>query len=329
MALGNVVKCAMVAAVAVWAVMGIATPSGAQITLWHEDFSDVSDWTTWQTTVSTDGNVGTIMADVDYGKAEVAAWTVAQFGCGPHTDSLYVVCTGVNGRFKLNIMEEVPPYQEITLIIGDAPGTYSVDVGDLTGWTGAKSFKFVVWVEWALPGTVLFDDIRLVNTSGWVDDFEPINAGWRDDNTVPGYNATITDLGGPYAIVQELPGVEWGKVLSPVLSIDLDDSPTLTAVVQSDAEFSNFVFGIQEEVAPYSFILLGRGYEAGIFVYDVRGITGWTGVHTFSIQIGVESQEVGMDGWVVLDSIKLDCSEAPPVAARPSSWGQLKESFRR
>jgi hypothetical protein len=33
-----------------------------------------------------------------------------------------------------------------------------------------------------------------------------------------GVNATITDIAGPYAVVQELPGVAWGKVLSPVLT---------------------------------------------------------------------------------------------------------------
>ena len=309
-------------------VIAFAAPASGQINLWQEDFSDVSDWTGWQATLVSDGDIGTLTADVDYGKAETAAWTVAQFGCGPHTDSLYVDCTAVSGRFKVNILEQVPPYEEITLLTADTPGDYAVDVGDITGWAGARSFKIAIWVEWALPGTASFDEIRLVNTSGWVDDFEPINSGWRDDSVVPGFNATITDLGGPYAIVQEQPGVDYGKVLSPVLTVSLDDSPSLTAVVQSDAEFSNFVFGIQEEVAPYNFYLLGRGYEAGIFVYDVRGITGWTGVHTFSIQIGVESQEVGMDGWVVLDSIKLDCSEAPPVAAETSSWGQLKELFR-
>ena len=327
MYLGSVVRCAPAVVIALCALIGVAAPASGQIWLWEEDFSDVGDWTTWQTTIETDGDIGTITADVDYGKAEVTAWTVAQFGCGSHSDSLYAVCTAVSGRFKINIMEEVPPYDEVTLVIGAGPGTYTADVGEITSWAGQKSFKIVVWVEWALPGMVSFDEMRIANTSGWVDDFEPMNPNWRDDGTNPGFNANITDLGGPYAIVEEVPGVDWGKVLSPVLTLSIDDSPTLTAVVQSDAEFSNFVFGIQEEVAPYSYFELGRGYEAGIFVYDVQGITGWSGVHTFSVQVSVESQD--LDGWVVLDSIKLDCSEAPPVAAESSSWGELKELFRR
>jgi hypothetical protein len=329
MSLATALKCAPVAAVllASAAIVVGPAPATGEIPFFVEDFCDVSDWSGWQATITTDGDIGTVTADVDYGKVEMANWTVAEFGCGAHTDSLFVVCTDVSGHFIVKIMEEVPPFEEITLIDGgyNTPGTYAADVRDITGWAGQKSFKLVVWVEWATPGWAKFDEIRLVNTSGWADDFEPIQVGWRDDNTNPGFNATIADISGPYAIVQELPGVDWGKVLSPVLTINLDDAPTLTAVVQSDAEMSNFLFGIQEEEGAYRFFELGRGYEAGIFVYDVRGITGLMGVHTFSIQVGVESQDV--DGWVVLDSVKLDCSEAPPVETESMSWGKVKKEF--
>lgn len=310
-------------------VAGVAVlPANAQITFYEEDFADVSDWTTFGASISTDGDIGTITADVDYGKAEATLWSVAQFGCGPNTDSLYVDCTAVTGRFVVKVMEEVPPYSEITVIEGgyNTPGLYSADIGAITGWIGQKSFKIVVWVEWATPGTASFDEIRVVNTGGWSDDFEPIAVGWRDDNTNPGFNATVADLSGPYAIVQELPGVDWGKVLSPVLTMSVDDSPTLTAVVQSDAEMSNFVFAIQEEEGSYRYYELGRGYEAGIFVYNVKAITGWSGVHAFSIQVSVESQDI--DGWVVLDSITLDCSEAPPVSTESKTWGNVKALFK-
>jgi|GEM_PF-2363358 len=312
-----------------WAVaVGFALqPANAEILMWEEDFADVGDWETFQTTIVSDGDIGTITADANnWGCANPIPWTTAQFGCGPHTDSLYVVCTAVSGRFKLNIMEEIPPYTEVTLVIGDAPGTYAVDLGDLTGWIGLKSFKIKIWVEWAEPGSASFDEIRVVNVAGWADDFEPIAAGWRDENTDPGFNATINDQAGPYAVVQELPGVSWGKVLSPVITVNVDDAPTLTAVVQSDPEMSNFLFGIQQEEPPYAFHLLGRGYDAGIFVYDYKGITGWSGVHAFSIQVGVESMDI--DGWVVLDSIKLDCSEAPPVSVESETWGKVKALFK-
>lgn len=303
-----------------------AAPASAQISMLDEDFSDVSDWSAFGTTVVTDGNIGTITATPnDWGKAEMSSWVTAMFGCG--SDSLYVNCTGVTGHFKINIMEEVPPFTEITLADGTVPGIYTADVSALTGWTGQRSFKLVIWVEWATPGSASFDQISLANTAGWADDFDPADAGWRDENTNPGFNAIFTDIGGPYANIQESPGVSWGKCLSPVLTINVDDAPTLTAVVQSDEILSNFVFGIQEEVAPWQYIELGRGYDAGIFVYDYATITGWSGVHTFSILLGVESNDV--DGWATFDSVKLDCSDAPtPVAIENTTWGGVKQLFR-
>ncbi len=304
-----------------------AFPAFAQINMVVEDFADVSDWSAFGTTIVTDGNIGTITATPnDWGKAEMSSWVTAEFGCG--SDSLFVNCTAVAGHFKINIMEEVPPYTEITLADGTGPGLYAADVSGLTGWTGQRSFKLVIWVEWDTPGSASFDEISLINTSGWADDFDPAHAGWRDENSNPGFNAVFTDIGGPYANVQESPGVAWGKVLSPVLTINVDDSPTLTAVVQSDEILSNFVFGIQQETAPWAYYELGRGYDAGIFVYDYAAITGWSGNQTFSIMLGVESTDV--DGWATFDSIKLDCSQAPPPTSveEDASWGSIKELFR-
>ncbi|MBN1826895.1 MAG: hypothetical protein JW958_11570 [Candidatus Eisenbacteria bacterium] len=304
-----------------------AGAASAQLVLWEEDFCSVSDWSGFQASLVTDGFLGTVTADVDYGKVEPNAWTTAEFGCGPHSDSLYVSCTAVTGRFHVRIMEEVPPYSEINLLTADAPGDYAVDVSDITGWTGQKSFKVVIWVEWATPASATFDHISLVNTDGWADDFEPIAVGWRDEDTNPGYNAYINDLAGPYAIVQEAAGVDYGKVLSPVLTIDVDAAPTLTVVCVSDELNSNFVIAIQEEEGAYQYFELGRGYEAGIFVYDYQAITGWNGEHSFSIQLGVESQD--LDGWAIFDSVILDCSDAPPpVSTEDTSWGQVKQLFR-
>ncbi len=307
----------------------VVVPAFGQITMWSEDFSDVSDWSTFQTTITSDGAVGTITTDANnWGKAEPIAWTEAEFGCGLHSDELTVVATNVYGRLQVNIMEEVPPYTEINLITTQTSGTFTADVSAITGWVGLKSFKIVCWVDWQAPASVSLDEISLVNTGGWADDFDPADPSWRDDNTNPGFNAVFTDIAGPYARVQEVPNVAWGKVLSPVLTIDVDAAPTLTAVVQSDATLSNFVFGIQEEEGAYQYFELGRGYDAGVFVYDYKAITGWSGTHTFSIMLGVESGDV--DGWVVFDSVKLDCSDAPPppTATENTSWGSVKSLFR-
>ncbi|MFH1143003.1 MAG: hypothetical protein V1774_00495, partial [Candidatus Eisenbacteria bacterium] len=80
---------------------GIAS---AQTTFWQEDFSDVTDWTTFQTTILSDGSIGTITADIDYGNAETTEWSTGTFGCGPQSDWLHVECTAVTGHFKVNIM---------------------------------------------------------------------------------------------------------------------------------------------------------------------------------------------------------------------------------
>jgi len=323
----RVVNGSVVSSLAVLAMLALAVaPAAGELVLWEEDFCEISEWTTYQASLTCNGNTGTLTADVDWGKMEPASWTVAEFGCGPDSDSLYVTATAVTGRFVVKIMEEVPPYDQITLITADTPGTYGADVGDLTGWVGLRSFKLVVYVEWATPASATFDHIKMINADGWADDFEPIAVGWRDDDTNPGFNATITDISGPYATVSEVIGVTWGKVLSPVLTIDVDAAPTLTAVVVADPALSNFLFAIQEEEPPYAYYELGRGYDAGIFVYDYQTVTGWTGEHTFSIQITVESADI--EGWVTLDSIKLDCAEAPPTGTLESSWGEIKSLFR-
>jgi hypothetical protein len=287
-----------------------AQTTEALTTFWEEDFSDVSDWTTFQTVITTDGNIGTITANVDWGKAETSNWSSGTFGCGPQSDWLHVECTGVTGRFLLNIMGT--DYVEHNLLISAAPGVWDIDLGAATGWTGWQAFKIVVWVEWALPASASFDYMSVTSTADrWEEEFEPIQVGWRDDNTDPGFNAVLTDLAGPFALLEEIPGVDWGKALSPVLTINVDEAPTLTAVVNSDADMSNFLFGIQEEEGDYRFFCLGRGYEPGVFQYDYKEMLQWSGVHTFSVHVAVESRDI--DGYVVLDRLTLDCSQAPPV----------------
>lgn len=289
-----------------------AVSATAQTVLWEEDFSDVSDWTTWQATISTDGNIGTIdiPADPWYGKAEMTDWAHAPFGCTPSGVWLHVDCTAVNGRVQVNIMDT--DFNETTVLTTQDPGVFDIDLDTALGWTGRQPFKVVIWVDWAAPASASFDQMTITTTADmWEEEFEPIQVGWRDEDTNPGFNAYITDAPGPYAMVEEAPGVDFGKVLSPVLTVDVDQAPTLTVVVIDDADNSNFMIGIQEEEGDYEFRCLGRGYDEDVFQFNYKEMMQWTGVHTFSIQIGVESQDV--DGWVTIDRITLDCSEAPPV----------------
>lgn len=286
-----------------------AVSASAQTVLWQEDFTDVSDWTTFQATISSDGDIGTIdiPADPWWGKAELTDWVDAPFGCAPSGVWMNIDCTAITGRIQVRIMDV--GFAEFDVLVTETPGVYDVDLDALLGWTGRQAFKVVVYVDWAAPASASFDVMTITTTADmWEEEFEPIQAGWRDETTNPGFNAYITDAPGPYVMIEEAPGVDFGKVLSPVLTVDVDQAPTLTVVVIDDADNSNFLIGIQEEEGAYEYRCLGRGYDGDVFQFNYKEMMQWTGVHSFSIQIGVESEDV--DGWVTIDRITLDCSES-------------------
>jgi len=111
---------------------------------------------------------------------------------------------------------------------------------------------------------------------------------WRDKTVISNFNTTVTASNG-YGIVTIDPGVS-GKALSQLMTVDLSRYPIMEVVVGGiDPGITDYQIGLQEESAPYAYMQLFGDSRPATMVLDIPKLTGWNGMKTFSVQIGLNN----------------------------------------
>ncbi len=180
------------------------------------------------------------------------------------------------------------PTRTVTRTFTPTP-THTVDTGTFTGW-----------------------EDHFTGTAGQ----QP--AGWTDETDNNTFNAQIaysaTTSWASITPSADTPG--WGKVLSPVLSIDTAMYPSIEIVVTGISGSANWILAIQEQEGSYVRTQIqGSTNGTGLFTYNYATPTGWTsGTHVFSVELTIE----GFGGeFVNVDKVRIYGTTAPTATHTP------------
>jgi len=147
----------------------------------------------------------------------------------------------------------------------------------------------------------------------WSDPFEGPAGGcvtnWEDACSIPAYNANIHYSCQPsLAAITRTAQDEWGKVLSPLLEVDMAADPVVEVCVARVSSANGqpnatWKIGIQELEGEYRFWNLSSSSSAtGTFTYRLGALTGLAGTADFAIQVTVEG---GAGTFVELDGVRV------------------------
>ncbi len=207
-------------------------------------------------------------------------------------------------------------------------GTFSFDLASVTGWSGEHDFRVQLTTEGY--GTYSVDWVRIYRegsgsltvtrtatltptitptytwtptpaptpqADAWVDEFNGIQGtkpeGWADEGNDVNYNAWIGYLaGGTGVVVSRTAEDVWGKVLSPVITCDVDTFGQVQVGYLGGSGSSTWKIGIQEVGGAWQYWDIGPSRDCSVpaltFEFDLKGSTGWSGIHQFQVQITIE-----------------------------------------
>ncbi|MCD4812665.1 T9SS type A sorting domain-containing protein [bacterium] len=196
-------------------------------------------------------------------------------------------------------------------------GTFSFNYQTVTAWSGTHNFSVTIIVE-GDPGKYIQSDFirvrrtvatqtptaTVTQTATVTPTATPANVYWTDfigtAGQQPGDWQDETDNSAfdceiSYSTTSSIAEVErtaesgWGKVLFDAMTCDVDVYSFLEIKVTNVDANTSWKLGIQEAEGSYQFWDL-HASQTGTDTYhiDYTNITGWTGVHTFQVQITVE-----------------------------------------
>lgn len=122
----------------------------------------------------------------------------------------------------------------------------------------------------------------------WQNDWK----NWRDQNTNPGFDATLdVDEQKNIGVAKTDAETSYGKIMSPEagISMELDASTTLHLELLEDIPEGDIKVDLMTSAEPYdSHTILGPLDKKGTYTVKVTEKTPWTGKHGFWVTIWVE-----------------------------------------
>lgn len=266
-------------------------------TTWLEDTCYWTD-TPGVGAVLTESNPG---ATYGVAKSEVIVADVNDYGI------LYVKTSQVEagGLYTIQIHEEDPNAQYAAVIsYMGVPSEHAVDFASILGWSTVKKFRINIWLE-GDNKSVTFDRIELRNRQQqerpspilWEDHFDPVLTTWSE------IGAIWDDLPGSTAnLVEDNPGMTYGKVESESLLVNLDLYPELTVSVANVAAGGWLDVGVQEQGGAWTYLNVAPAFTGpGTVTANVAELTGWSGYKTFRIILWINGNAKSAE----LDLIRL------------------------
>ncbi|NCC50959.1 MAG: hypothetical protein EOM20_07045 [Spartobacteria bacterium] len=125
----------------------------------------------------------------------------------------------------------------------------------------------------------------------WSEDFADELFGWRDAAKNPDFLVDIKATNGVGRLT--IPGTDsniYGKALSPMMRVDVDQFPILeVAVSKADYTNAHYEIGLQEESNPWRYYPLVMDTRSGTMVLNIPDLTGWHGERIFAVSISLGS----------------------------------------
>ncbi len=220
---------------------------------------------------------------------------------------LYVKTSAVESGclYTIQIHEEGPDpeYAEVISYVG-VPSEHIVDISDLMDWSEVRRFRINIWLDGEGRSTT-FERIELRNKTEqtkpnpvfWEDDFHPIKPTWFE------MGALWDDFPGPGAtLVEDNPGMTYGKVESESLLVDLDVYPALTISVIDIEAGAWLDVGIQEQGGAWMYKdVTPTIIEPTRVTVNIAESMGWSGYHTFRVVLWIN----GNNKYAALDLVRL------------------------
>ncbi len=242
--------------------------------------------------------------DTDFGRIESQPFTV------PVLDELVIDLFVSNltpgASYTVQLQEDEGDYRSFDIYSGEAPNSLALNLKEMTGWRGEKTFRFVVWLS-GEGSEITLDRLTIrpaeeasnegfslaeVQPVWWEETFDPLTNIWQTQDIATEVTAegamrlTVTNenVDGPF-----------GKYESDIITADLDSYPLLEIDISAVQEATSYSIQIQEEGGLYrNFDAVNESVPAKQTL-DLRQITGWEGEKSFRVLIWVTGESVDVD----------------------------------
>jgi len=188
-------------------------------------------------------------------------------------------------------------------------GLFTYDVKAITGWSGDKRYD----VRIKIVGTGIVtgqrasvDWIGATNgsalASGLIEDFSDVT-DWLADETQPASLSTDGRL-GTIAVADGSAGTAIRSA-----TVDTDDYPFIRLKTAAVSEGAKWELAVGEPGSP-SITVQPPTEQTGEYTYDLRSLTGWSGLKSFNVYLRVSGAE---HGEAAFDWIRSDADYAYPI----------------
>ncbi len=187
------------------------------------------------------------------------------------------------GFYNIKVNDGTLP-DDISLTEGDKSGTgmFEFNLKELTGWSGVKSFDLILYAN---NGSVTYENVQIVGAEvilpiGWEADFSNELARWTKDHDISAVANSQTSV--TLALLPDA-SYPYGKIsLKKNLTFNMNENPILKLKISSITGFFNVK--INDGTLPTDISLTGGDiYGTGTFEFDLKKLTGWSGVKSFDL----------------------------------------------
>jgi len=198
---------------------------------------------------------------------------------------------------------------------GEGSGVFYLNVPAATGWTGTKTFDIKIYaISYGQPATVTISEIGATNSFS-------MTTSWRGNVTNPAQwikanaQSTIeqTSSGMRFSVAAATTTVSFRTASS--ITVDVDKTPLLVLnIPEASGMWSMKVNDGSGDIA-----LQQDNRNFGSFEYDLRALTGWSGVKTFNIVFYAIPYNVH-PAYVTVGDIRIVGSGGTPFIVKASSY---------
>ena len=265
------------------------------------------DWIETNVVLLTTENDGLLLgeagAQTTFGRIESRPFTVQALD-GIVID-LFVSRLTPGASYTIQLQEDEGDYRAHDIFTGDSPTSLALDLVDVTGWKGEKTFRFVVWLS-GEGAEMALDRLRLttadlvesdtaeqlsVQPIWWEETFDPLTYVWQvqdiatalQDDGAMRLQVAGTNEAGPF-----------GKYESEVIFANLDSYPILEIDISDVAPNSSYAIQIQEEGGLYRNFDGVIDTATAVHVIDLAQLTGWSADQSFRVLIWVTGESIAV-----------------------------------
>lgn len=191
-------------------------------------------------------------------------------------------------------------------------GSFTYDVAALSGWSGKKDLKVLIFAVGQVGAAVSIDSIQFQGAAGageivsFSDDFDSVSA-WKAD---PGLS--VTAAGGVASVA--LQGRGYASMTRSV-TVDVTSTPLLTVTVPSTTGKWALKVTPEGGTPDDDKTLQADTSAVGTLSYDLGAATGWKGSTTFTIRM----YQIGDGTTTTLDRLFIHSGALPVESAATSS----------